>query len=135
MKRDVYVYPAVFEKDASGHYGVFFPDLPGCVAVGHNLQEAHKLAKEALGSHLFSMSEDNDEIPEASAVDAIQQKHPGEIIGLVEISLLAVQAKLDTRSVKKTLTVPYYLNKLAEKKKINFSRVLQEALKQRLGLL
>ena len=51
MERDVYVYPAVFEKDASGHYGVFFPDLPGCVAVGHNLIISR------FQNHLFSWTE------------------------------------------------------------------------------
>jgi hypothetical protein len=69
-----------------------------------------------------------------SVVDAIQSEYPGDLIGLIEVSLTSFRAKLDTRSVKKTLTIPYYLNQLAEKKKINFSQELQTALKNRLGL-
>ena len=133
--RDLYVYPAVFEKDTNGQYGVFFPDLPGCVSVGNNLQDAYRMAKEALGLHLFAMADDGDDIPSPSSVDGIQRDNPGEVIGMVEVSLLAVRAKLDNRSIKKTLTIPYYLNKLAEKKKINFSQELQAALKQKLGVL
>jgi len=92
------------------------------------------MAKEALGLHLWGFERDNEEIPSPSTVDAVQGEYPGEIIGLVEVSLLAFRAKLDTRAVKKTLTIPYYLNQMAEKKKINFSQELQSALKSRLGI-
>jgi len=132
-EKDVYVYPAVFEKTATG-YSVFFPDLPGCFTVGETLEEAHTMAREALGLHLWGFERDGEEIPVPSVVDAIQSEYPGDLIGLIEVSLTSFRAKLDTRSVKKTLTIPYYLNQLAEKKKINFSQELQTALKNRLGL-
>lgn len=131
--KEFFVYPAVFEKTETG-YSVFFPDLPGCFTVGNTLEEAHMMAREALGLHLWGFERDGDEIPEASSVDAIQKEQPGEVIGLVEVSLAAFRAKLDTRAVKKTLTIPYYLNQMAEKKKINFSQELQTALKNRLGI-
>lgn len=132
-QKDIYVYPALFEKTATG-YSVLFPNLPGCFTVGKTLEEAYSMAKEALGLHLWGFERDNEEIPTPSAFDAIQKEYPGEVIGLVEVSLLAFRAKLDTRAVKKTLTIPYYLNQLAEKKKINFSHELQSALKKRLGI-
>ncbi|HWR56495.1 MAG: type II toxin-antitoxin system HicB family antitoxin [Bacillota bacterium] len=134
MAHESYVFPAVFEKSPQGHYGVFFPDLPGCVSMGDTLQEAHKLAKEALGLHLWGFERDGEDIPEPSAIDAVQSEYPGEVIGLVEVSMAALRSKLDTRAVKKTLTIPYYLNQMAEKSKINFSQVLQSALKEKLGI-
>lgn len=131
--KDVYIYPAVFEKTETG-YSVLFPDLPGCFTVGETLGEAHLMAKESLGLHLWGFERDGDDIPEPSSVDAVQIEYPGEVIGLVEVSLTALRSKLDTRAVKKTLTIPYYLNQMAEKRKLNFSQVLQSALKEKLGL-
>ena len=133
VKKDIYMYPALFEKTATG-YSVLFPDLPGCFTVGATLEEAHNMAKEALGLHLWGFERDGEDIPAPSAVDVVQSEFPGGIIGLVEVSLVAFRAKLDTRAVKKTLTIPYYLNQLAEKKRINFSQELQAALKKRLGI-
>lgn len=131
--RDTYIYPAIFEKSTQGKYGVSFPDLPGCVSMGNNLQHAHEMAKEALGLHLWGMERDGDNIPEPSPVDNIELEK-GEVIGLIEVWMLPIRAELDNRSVKKTLTIPRYLNDIAEKKKVNFSQLLQSALKDHLGL-
>jgi len=131
--KDFYVFPAVFEKTATG-YSVLFPDLPGCFTVGKTLEDAHTQAREALGLHLWGFERDGEEIPQISDIDSIQNEYKGEIIGLIEVSLSIFRAKLDTRAVKKTLTIPYYLNQMAEKKKINFSQELQTALKKRLGI-
>jgi predicted RNase H-like HicB family nuclease len=60
-EKDVYVYPAVFEETATG-YSVFFPDLPGCFTVGETLEEAHTMAREALGLHLWGFERDGEEI-------------------------------------------------------------------------
>lgn len=61
-KKDVYLYPAVFEKTETG-YSVLFPDLPGCFTVGNTLEEAHLMAKEALGLHLWGFERDEEVIP------------------------------------------------------------------------
>lgn len=131
--RDSYMYPAIFEKAAKGHYGVSFPDLPGCISVGETLQQAHEMAKEALGLHLWGMERDDDDIPLPSNIDDIEVEK-GEVIGLIEVWMLPVRTDLDNRAVKKTLTIPRYLNDLAEKRKINFSQVLQLALKDHLEI-
>ena len=132
MKKDSYVYPAVFGRTATG-YSVHFPDLPGCITVGKTLDEAHRMAREALGLHLWGMEEDGELIPQNTPIDSIEDEQ-GYTIGLVEVWMLPVRAELDTKAVKKTLTIPSYLNSLAEKRKINFSRVLQSALKKELGI-
>ena len=131
--RDSYIYPAIFEKAVQGHYGVSFPDLPGCISVGDTLQQAHEMAKEALGLHLWGMERDDNDIPVPASIDEIEVGK-GEVIGLIEVSMLSVRTELDNRAVKKTLTIPRYLNDLAEKRKINFSQVLQSALKERLEI-
>ena len=59
-------YFAIFEPNGKGGFGVYFPDLLGCISVGENLEEAKKMAEEALGLHLWGMEKDNEEIPEAT---------------------------------------------------------------------
>lgn len=131
--RDTYIYPAIFEKSVQGKYGVSFPDLPGCISIGDNLQHAHEMAKEALGLHLWGMERDGDDIPEPTSIDSIEVEE-GEVIGLIEVWMLPIRAELDNRAVKKTLTIPRYLNDIAEKQNVNFSKILQSALKDHLGL-
>jgi predicted RNase H-like HicB family nuclease len=130
---EIYIFPAVFERTVKGSYGISFPDLPGCISMGDTLQEAHKMAKEALGLHLYGMEHDDDDIPEPSSLESIQLE-VNETLGLIEVWMLPVRAELDNRAVKKTLTIPHYLNELAEKKKVNFSQILQSALKDHLGI-
>ena len=132
MKKESYIYPAVFGKTTTG-YSVHFPDLPGCVSTGGTLDAAYKMAREGLGLHLWGMEKDGDEIPEPTPVDSIEQEQ-GYVIGLVEVLMPPVRVELDNKPVKKTLTIPAYLNTLAEQKRVNFSRVLQTALKKELGV-
>lgn len=94
-KKDVHIYPAVFEKTKIG-YSVLFPDLPGCFTVGISLEETNAMAREVLGLHLWSLEHDSEDIPVPSTIDAIQTEYPGEIIGLVEVSPLPFRTKLDT---------------------------------------
>jgi predicted RNase H-like HicB family nuclease len=128
----MYVFPAVFFKTDTG-YNVLFPDLPGCFSVGATLDEAHRMGKEALGLHLWGMERDGETIPSPSELEGLDVPKDG-VPGLIEVWMLPVRAELDNRSIKKTLTIPFYLNDLAEKKKVNFSQVLQRALKNELGL-
>lgn len=131
--KDIYIYPAIFEKINTG-YSVMFPDLPGCFTVGTTLAEAHVMAREALGLHLWGFERDGEPFPAVSNVDALLRRYASAVIGLVEVALQQYREKLETRSVKKTLTIPCYLNRLAEQRKINFSRTLQNALKRELEL-
>lgn len=63
---DKFVFPAIFEPGEKKGYVVTFPDLPGCLTEGDNLQEAHLMAKEALELHLYGMEEEGEPIPEPS---------------------------------------------------------------------
>ncbi len=130
--QDNYVFPASIEKGKT-NYGVHFQDLPGCVSVGDTLEEAIKLAKEGLAFHLWGMEHDNEEIPAPSPIESIELA-PNETLCLLDVNMFDIRSQMDNRSVKKTLTIPWYLNEMAEKRKVNFSQVLQSALRERLGV-
>ncbi len=67
MKKDCYVYPAIFTYEDDG-ISVEFPDLPGCLTCADTTEEAIKMAKEALGLHLYGIEEENETIPVASNI-------------------------------------------------------------------
>lgn len=125
-----YLYPAFFRRVVSGGYSVDFPDLPGCVTAGDTLEETLSMAREALSLHLYGMLEDDDTVPKPTEPAEIQVE-PGSFVSLVEGRPEMVGDEIRNRAIKKTLTIPYWLNEAAEARNINFSKVLQEALKER----
>lgn len=132
MKKDLYVFPAIFDIDDDG-ISVEFPDLPGCFTCGDTIDEAYKNAKEALELHLYGMEKDNDPIPEPTPLDKIKIQKKQSIM-LIEAWMPLVRSEMENRAIKKTLTIPKWLNDIAEQKKVNFSQVLQRALKEELGI-
>lgn len=132
-----YVYPAIFEVNEHGGYTVTFPDLPGCVTEGNNLDNALQMAAEAMALHLYGMERDGDNIPAPTKPSEI--RFPEEIdkdifVTLIQARTEPIRDEIQNRSVKKTLTVPKWLNDEAEEAGINFSQVLQYALKEQLGI-
>jgi len=83
--------------------------------------------------HLWGMENDNVPIPEPSPIDEIKLK-PSQVIVLVEVYLPIYRDAIENQSVKKTLTIPQWLNKIAEENHVNFSQILQKALKEHLGI-
>lgn len=132
MKKDRYIYPAIFDYADDG-ISISFPDLPGCFSCANTNEEAISMAREALGLHLYSMEEDNDMIPEPSSVNKISLE-PNQVVVLVEVIMPVMREAIENYSVKKTLSIPQWLNKLATENNINFSQVLQKALKEQLGI-
>lgn len=132
MKKDHYIYPAVFDYAEDG-ISISFPDLPGCYSCADSDEEAIFMVKEALALHLYSMEEDADEIPEPSHISEIKLE-PNQIIVLTEVVMPTMRQAIENYSVKKTLSIPQWLNKLAIENNINFSQVLQTALKEQLGI-
>ena len=131
MKRDYYVYPAIFTYEDDG-ISVEFPDLPGCLTCADTTEEAVKMAKEALGLHLYDMEEGSETIPVASNINDLSLEK-NQIPILIDINMTLHRKAIENTSVKKTLTIPQWLNKEAERHNINFSQVLQEALKKQLN--
>lgn len=128
------MYPALFSADGNGGYTVEFPDLVGCVTEGDTLAEAVEMAEDALGIYLFSLSEDKKVFPKSSDPASIKCEH-GEFIDLVKWDEEEYLKRTDNRAVKKTLSIPSWLNHKAEEQNLNFSRILQRALKEELELV
>ena len=132
MKKDFYTFPAILSFDEDG-ISVEFPDLPGCLTCGDNTEEAINRAKEALGLHLYGMEEDNDLIPEPTDIKDLFLE-TGQIPVLIDVVMPLHRKAIENQAVKKTLTIPQWLNKEAIKHDVKFSQILQEALKEHLGL-
>ena len=132
MKKDYYIYPAIFNYEDK-EIAISFPDLPGCYSCGKDDEEALYMAKDALGLYIVSAEEDGEELKEPSKLNAIKL-NKSESAVLVEVNMPLFRESVQNTSVKKTLTIPKWINDLAEKNRINFSQVLQTALKNALGL-
>ncbi len=130
---DRYVFPAIFEPGDEKGYVVTFPDLPGCVTQGDTPGEALAMAKEALELHLYCMEQGSDAIPEPTPPEEVALPDSAWM-SLIEVWMPVIRDEMASRAVKKTLTIPKWLNDIAEKSGVNFSRLLQTALKQYLGL-
>lgn len=130
---DRYIFPAIFEPGEKKGYTVSFPDLPGCITEGDTMEEALHMAKEALELHLYGMEEDEDEIPNPSQPEELKVPEKS-FVSLVEVWMRVIRDKMENKAVKKTLTIPKWLNDVAEKNNVNFSQVLQSALKEYLGI-
>ena len=130
---DRYIFPAIFEPGEIKGYCITFPDLPGCITEGDTIEEALQMAKEALELHLFGMEEDGDKIPTATLPEKVKISD-GSFVSLIEAWMPLVRDEIANKSAKKTLTIPKWLNDIAEKKDVNFSQLLQTSLKQLLGI-
>ena len=134
MFKDTYIFPCVFIYKESGGIGIYFPDLDGCVSSGESEQEACHNAKEALSLHLYGMEQDNEEIPNPSSIRDLELENDESPV-LVEVYMPSFRAKQDNKFVKKTLTIPNWLNVEAERAGVNFSQILQTSLKEHLGIV
>ena len=126
-----YLYPAVFEKEESG-YSVIFPDL-GIATSGETLEEAMDMAKDALCLMLYDLEESKQPIPAASDMRELSCPE-NAFLSLVACDTMEYRRFYSSKAVKKTLSIPAWLNTMAEREDINFSAVLQKALKAELHI-
>ena len=123
------VYPACMYEEDDGGYSVEVPDLKGCCTQGNTLQEALEMAQDAALGWILTSIEDNEEIPQASKIEDIELENQKGFKTLLLLDIDQYTQKYGSKqSVKKTLTIPSWLNKRAEKIGINFSQTLQDAL-------
>lgn len=130
--KDTYIFPAVIDVADDG-ISVEFPDLPGCLPCADTVENAVKNAKEAMMLHIFGMEEDGDEIPEPTPFTEITLESNQTLV-LVDAYMPPFRAKQHKKFIKKTLSIPSWLNYQAELAGVNFSQVLQDALKEKLSL-
>ena len=131
MSERRYIYPAIFTPENSA-YSVVFPDLKIATS-GETLVEAMDMAQDALCLMLYDMEERKADIPAASPITDLTCE-PGSFTSLIECDTMEYRRYYDSKAVKKTLSIPSWLNTMAEKEGINFSAVLQKALKAELNL-
>lgn len=133
MKQDRYSYPCIITLDEEdGIYYVNFPDLEDCFTDGDTLEEALYNAQDVLGLVLYSKEENGIEINPPKN-DFIATKE-NQALSYVSVWMPLVRDEIENKSIKKTITIPKWLNDLAEDKGVNFSRLLQVSLKKYLGV-
>ena len=134
-----YTYFAVYEPTYTDDgYGVYFPDLPGCITMGNNFEHAQIMAAEALDLHIYGMEKDGENIPEATKNPSKLELNEGTNKGYIILNVTTypdmVKNQLDNRAVKTNTTLPAWLKEMAEEEGVNFSQLLQASLKEHLGI-
>ncbi len=135
-------YPACFFKEENG-YSVIFPDLNDLATCGNTLDEALTMAVDGLAGYLYWLQKDGEVAPAASPIDKINLTEIAEtlevstdeaFVNIVTVDVAEYAKTHFEKSVKKTLTIPAWLNSAALEQNINFSQVLQDALKAKLHI-
>lgn len=133
-KSSVYVYPAIFTPEKDGKYSIRFPDIEGCFTCGDTIEDGMMMAKDALALSVYSNYEEKGKAaPESTPIKKIKLVKD-EFVTYVVCDTSYYRRQFGTRAVKKTLTIPEWLNEAAMEENINFSQVLQEALKNKLNV-
>ena len=133
-----YVYPAVFYEE-EGKISAIFPDLGNLATFGDNVADAMHMAQDACGLYLFTALRDGEPLPASSALSEIssaaileelemESAVDSAFVNMVLVDMTEYARQHSDRAVKKTLSIPMWLNTLCEEKSINFSKVLQDAL-------
>lgn len=126
-------YPAIFHKAEEGGFWITFPDFPECMTQGEDMQQAYEMAVDALGLAITSREDEKEEIPSPTEPYKITTTD-ADFCVIVEFDMLAYKKRTNSKSVKKTLSIPEWLNEEATAMNINFSQVLQDALMQKVGM-
>lgn len=119
-----YHYPAVFEIDNEGMINIYFPDLNGCNTFAETIEEAYENAEDVLALYLLDLEEKKIEIPKPGTVKIEKQS-----FYIITADTYDYRLKYDNKAVRKTVSLPSWMNKFADEKNINCSKLLQAALK------
>ena len=131
--KDKYIYPAIFDYADDG-ISIEFPDLPGCFSCADTDEEALLMAEDVLGLYMENIEEEGEDIPEPSNLKDISVEGNQKTV-LISVWMPIVRKAINNKSVKKTLTIPQWLDMMAREQDLNFSYVLQEALKKELNVV
>ena len=126
------LYAAIFERGDDKVY-VSFPDLPGCITSGKDMTEAYEMAVDAANLWMTSTVEDlNEPVPEATPIERI--KYPdGTQVMLIQIDTEEYLKRTETKAVRRTVSIPSWMDQIAQKRGISLSKVLQEALREQIA--
>ncbi len=119
-----YLYPAVFHQNSDGSYTISFPDLPGCITEGKNLENSFRMAESALTVYLETALDTHEVIPAASEITAFPAAS-GEFLNYVRAEVR------NNRAVRRTVSLPQWMDEQVSAAGLSLSRVLQDALRER----
>lgn len=128
-----YIYPAIFTPEEGGTFSISFPDIEGCFTCGDSLSDGIEMAQDALALMLTHYEDEKREIPAASAINGLTISS-NEFATYIPCDTAVYRRLMNNTSVKKTLSIPSWLNDSAIAAGLNFSQVLQDALKEQLHL-
>ena len=131
--KDYYAFPAIFNYADDG-ITITFPDLPGCISEADSDEEAIKNAEDALASRIYADEDDKTPIPIPSNLIQLNVE-PNQRVMLVSVDMSIVRNQIKPKYIKRTVTIPDWLNTAGEQYGFNFSKVLQEALKERMNFI
>lgn len=126
-----YAYPAIFTPEEDGSYSINFPDLEGCYTCGDSIEDEIEMAEDALALVLYGYEKDNRAIPAPSTLSSLTLSG-NEFVNYIACDTMEYRKMYNNKAVKKTLTIPEWLNESASALGLNFSQVLQEALMQKI---
>ena len=124
---DKLFYPALFHKAEEGGFWITFPDFPEAMTQGDDMEEAYTMAVDALGLCLSDMEKEHIPFPTPTSPDKMTIDTDSTLV-LIEFDMLAYKKRTNSASVKKTLSIPQWLNEESLALNANFSQVLQDAL-------
>ena len=122
-----YSYPAIFSPEEHGGYSIRFPDLEGCYTCGESITDALMMGQDALAFTLCDYEKEGRKLPTASPPSAILLNER-EFINYIACDTIEYRKRQNKKTIKKTLTIPEWLNEAAIERNLNFSQTLQEAL-------
>jgi len=127
-------YPAIFHEAEEGGFWVTFPDFSGVFTQGETIEDAYAMCVDALGLELTSREKEKKDFPKASKPSDINVSE-NETVVLIEFNMLEYKRRTNSAAVKKTVSIPGWLNEEAVAKGLNFSAILQKGLKAELNIL
>lgn len=129
-------YPACFYPcEESNGYTVIVPDLPGCVSQGDNIAHAFEMAVDCASGWILDELEDGNPIPKATDIkEIVPDEYDGGFASMIVLDMDSYTEKYGNKAIRKNCTIPAWLNTIAEKEQVNFSKVLQDALIEQLNI-
>ena len=129
----MYVYPVVFSPLENGGYCVYAPDIKGCITEANSIAEGITKIRDGLCGMLYMMERDKLFVPEPTALKDIEQEE-SDIVTLVDAPLDEYRRRVGSKAVRRTISVPEWLDRLAMSAGISLSQVTQEALRLKLNV-
>lgn len=129
-----YIYPAIFTPEECGKFSINFPDIDGCFTCGDDLADGMDMAQDALALMLTHLEDEKQELPIASALNSLHMAGDS-FATYISCDTTVYRRLMNNTAVKKTLSIPSWLNDSAVAAGLNFSQILQDALKQQLNIV